>query len=174
MIVERVVSSLEMTSPDQLVPAPTDGVTLVRWSGSADRLAMLHDEIATPHRWPSLAWSAEEWSRRLSAENLRWGALMSGNDVIGLLELEWQVNAQVEITIFGLRPRWQGRGLGGAALTLAVRSAWRGFGDPERPAQRVWLHTSTRDGPRALTNYLRRGFVVFSQETRTEEVPEPV
>ena len=95
------------------------------------------------------------------------------DNIVGVLELQEQPHAQVEITIFGLLPAWQGRGFGGAALTLAVRSAWSGFGGSARTADRIWLHTSTRDGPRALTNYLRRGFSIFSREIRTENLPDP-
>ena len=172
MIVEQVVTSLEMTSPDQLIPAPLREVTLTTWQGTADQLALLHEEIAAPHRWPSLAWPAEEWRRRMTAENLRWQAFTLGQEVIGLLELEVRDEFDVEITIFGLRPAWQGQGLGSAALTLAARSAWRGLGDSPEPVRRIWLHTSTRDGPHALNNYLRRGFMVFNQETMTEVIPD--
>lgn len=145
-------------------------MTLNSWEGTPEELAALHDEIALPHRWPSLAWPAEEWRRRLTAGTQRWQMLTVGMDVIGMLGLQGQADAQVEITIFGLRPAWQGKGLGGAALTLAVQSAWTGVGDPACTVRRIWLHTSTRDGPYALTNYIHRGFTVFSQENLSEHL----
>jgi len=37
----------------------------------------------------------------------------------------------------------------------------------------VFLQTSTRDGVRALANYLKRGFVVYATETQTEMVFPP-
>lgn len=144
MTIERVVSSLEMTSPHQLVPAPDHQMVLKSWEGSPQELAALHDEIAAPHRWPSLNWTAQEWHRRLTATQFRWQVFTVDDSVVGVLELEAQGNAQVEITVFGLRPARQGRGLGSAALTLAVQAAWNGFGDTAT-VERIWLHTSTRD-----------------------------
>jgi hypothetical protein len=46
-----------------------------------------------------------------------------------------------------------------------VQEAWR-FG-----AARVWLHTCTLDSPRALPNYLARGFQAFKEEWYTADVP---
>ena len=173
MLIERVVSTLEMTSPAQLRPVAAGQIVLQAWDGPAADLAALHREIAAPHRWPSLTWSAAEWQRRLAAPDIQWQVFTLDDQVIGLLECQAQAGRQVEITIFGLRPMWQGRGLGAAALTLAIRSAWRGWNEPDRQVRRVWLHTSTRDGPRALSNYVRCGFTVVARETRTEELPDP-
>jgi GNAT superfamily N-acetyltransferase len=61
---------------------------------------------------------------------------------------------------FGLLPEFVGNGLGGCALTLAVQRAWA-LGPP---VNRVWLHTSSQDHPRALPNYHRRGFRTFKTE----------
>ncbi len=67
----------------------------------------------------------------------------------------------MEITTFGLRPEYVGRGLGGHALTLAVRQAWLAEPVGAESLRRVWLHTSTLDQGSALPNYERRGFRPF-------------
>lgn len=81
-----------------------------------------------------------------------------------------QPEANVEIATFGLVPELVGRGLGGPALTLAVRLAWNQVNpDDLAPVRRVWLHTSSLDHPRALANYRARGFVPFwSRRNRRE------
>ena len=162
VVVTRVVTWLEMTDPTQLRPPATTGISLEPWRDDLHRLRALHDEIARPHPWPSLAWSQDAWAHQLAANT--WRAVAVVGDVAGLVAWERQPG-QVEITIFGLLPGFRGRGLGGAALTLAVREAWEVPG-----TQRVWLHTTTRDGSQALPNYLARGFVAYRTETKTEEL----
>ncbi len=161
--VSRVVTHLEMTAPDQLRSSTVPGLSLEPWPDGVERLRAMHDAIATPHRWPSLAWSQDEWARQL--DDNTWLAVRASGELVGLAALERQ-EAQVEITVFGLLPAFQGQRLGSAALTLAVHEAWKVPG-----TQRVWLHTSTRDGERALANYLGRGFTAFATEVRTEELP---
>ncbi|MPZ89712.1 MAG: hypothetical protein GEU81_16980, partial [Nitriliruptorales bacterium] len=53
------------------------------------------------------------------------------------------------------------RGLGGHALTLAVRAAWGMTPAGASRVRRIWLHTSTSDHPHALPNYQNRGFGIF-------------
>jgi GNAT superfamily N-acetyltransferase len=77
------------------------------------------------------------------------------------VDFEPQPDGQVEITTFGLLPEFVGRGLGGHALTLAIRQAWQVGALDAEPVRRVWLHTSTLDHPNALPNYRRRGFRPF-------------
>ena len=75
------------------------------------------------------------------------------------------------IVTAGMHPplvtRAMGLGLGAWMLTQAVQVAWTAG------ANRVWLHTCTLDSPRALPNYLARGFREFKRERYTEEIPEP-
>ena len=166
--VSRVVSSLELTSPQQLQPSPSTGtISLERWARPAAELKATHDEIAAPHRWPSLTWSQEDWQQRLDDPSLMVLAVHASGELAGLAAMAEQPGHQVEVTIFGLLPGFHGRGLGGGALTAVARRAW------ELPGtQRVWLHTSTRDGRHALANYLSRGFSVFATEALTEELPD--
>lgn len=64
----------------------------------------------------------------------------------------------VEIAYFGLREAYQGRGLGKLLLSYGVRRAW------ELGTERVWVHTCNLDGPFALANYRKRGFVVYDEQ----------
>ena len=69
---------------------------------------------------------------------------------------------EAEIVTFGLVPEFVGKGLGGSALTLGVQQAWA----LAPSVNRVWLHTSSLDHPRALPNYHRRGFRTFKTEEK--------
>jgi GNAT superfamily N-acetyltransferase len=76
----------------------------------------------------------------------------------GYFELRREATGAVEIAYFGLLEEFHGRGLGGYLLSWAVEHAW------QSGATRVWLHTSSLDHRAALSNYLKRGFVVFAIE----------
>ena len=80
-------------------------------------------------------------------------------DLAGFFELRTEEDGAVEIALFGLVPKVQGKGFGKHLLTGAAETAWA-IG-----ATRVWLHTCTLDHPAALPNYLARGFREFKQET---------
>jgi len=167
--VERTVSWLEMNHQAQLVPSPAvAGVRMELWKGDLGTLRSVHDEIAIPHRWPSLGWSLQHWERRLADPRVRWFGMSVDGQEAGLIEIEAHSQGQVEIAIFGLRPSFQGRGLGGVSLTMAINAAWDMQPSRHEPVRRVFLHTSTRDGVRALANYLRRGFVIYATETQAE------
>lgn len=83
----------------------------------------------------------------------------------GIVVYDPHPGSEVEIKSFGLLPESIGKGLGGFALTLAIEQAW----NLEPGVTRVWLHTSSKDHPRALPNYHRRGFSTFA--TRHHDEP---
>ncbi len=155
---EEIVTQLEMTAADQLIPAPpVDGVAL-RATGPGALIRELHVRIGTPYRWPSASRGDEEWERWFAAARREYRLIEYRGEVAGVADFEPQPAHDVEITTFGLLPEFVGKGLGGYALTLAVADAWTLPG-----ARRVRLHTSTLDHPHALPNYLRRGFRSFSR-----------
>ena len=169
VLVDQTVTYLEMTSRDQLVAArvPSTGIALT----SVDRTSLgliraTHDRIATPHHWSSLAWTEQMWLNLLSYSGVRTWIARSGEEIIGLVQLQPRPPNEVQITKFGLVPEWIGRGLGGHLLTLATRLAWD-FDD----VSRVWLLTTSLDHPHALRNYRSRGFRPFRVEHRQHEIP---
>lgn len=175
-MVEKLVTHLEMAAPERLRPAaPVDGFALERVDDpageDAGRIRRLHDAIATPHHWSSLGRSEEGWQRYLGEPRFtHWIATVHGEDV-GWASLVSE-DAAVEIGSFGLLPDVGGRGYGGRFLTELVRAAWQirpaeGRGRPDR----VWLHTSSWDHPRAIANYLSRGFTVVRRELQDQHSP---
>ena len=171
MRVEVKTTHLEMTSPDRLRPTE-DVVAGVRVERvGIPNPALNHFffvDIGIPHRWYSrLRWSHEDWRRWVERDDVvtLLGAL-SGSP-FGYAELMLhRGGADVEIVFFGILPSFLGRGLGGPFLADCVRAAW------EMGPSRVWLHTCSEDHPHALSNHLDRGFEIFREETRVEEIPD--
>ena len=91
--------------------------------------------------------------------------LLFGGAPAGFYELIRHPGGDVEIAYIGLVPERIGRGLGGFLVAEAVREGWA------LGANRVWLHTCSLDGPAALPNYLKRGFVAYKTEEFTVDLP---
>lgn len=107
-----------------------------------------------------LPWTEQQWSTYAETENLRTFIAYHEGAISGYYELQRGDTGDVEIAIFGLAPKFTGRGYGGALLTHAIREAWR------MSPGRVWLHTCTLDHPAALPNYLARGMSIYRVETQ--------
>lgn len=162
MLNTKIVTRFEMNRARELVEARlVDGVGLAAVldpSGEdLDRLRWLHDQIATPHRWSSLAWSRDRWQRWLESADLHhWTIQRDGVD-IGWGCLRRHRDSEIELDSFGLLPAWIGYGYGGHALTLLVREAWAQM--VERAGDGLlWLTTTNWDHPYAAANYRARGF----------------
>jgi RimJ/RimL family protein N-acetyltransferase len=162
---------LEMTSPDELVPSRTvDDLTLTPIDDDPELIKDLERRIGAPYGWRSATRPDEEWAPVLADPlRRRWAVRLRGEPV-GLLELanradpgEKRSDTEVEIVTFGLVPEALGKGLGGHALTLALRQAW----DLHADVRRVWLHTSTQDHPNALRNYQARGLRPYRTDEQT-------
>ncbi len=159
-----------MTDPDDLCPKLIDysGLSIERAQSPSPELnRFLYTAVGGDWNWVDrLTWTYQGWQEWVHRPELdTWVAFISGMPA-GFFELESQVNSNVEIVSFGLLPSFIGQGLGGHLLTVAVGEAWR------MAAKRVWLHTCTLDHPRALSNYLARGFRVFQESTLEQEVLE--
>lgn len=168
---QRLVATtyLEMTDRAQLRPARSASVDfrLIRVEIPCPELnRFLYTTVGFRWWWYSrLSWEYSQWLAYLDRPELEtWVAYVSGTPS-GYFELERQDGDNVEIAYFGLMPNFLGKGLGGALLSAAISRAW------DMGAVRVWVHTCTLDHPRALRNYLSRGFKVFRTEEKVEELP---
>jgi ribosomal protein S18 acetylase RimI-like enzyme len=159
---------LEMTAPGDLNPAVAPearaGLRIVRAevaSGVFGRF--LYTAVGSDCTWTDrLGWQPEQWRTHLARPGCElWVAYEHGTPA-GYVELDAQDEGAVEIAYFGLLPEFRGRGIGGHLLTYGTERAWdlaeRWRGRPD--TARVWLHTCSLDGPYALGNYRRRGYVV--------------
>jgi GNAT superfamily N-acetyltransferase len=166
----EVATSLEMTSPAQLVPARRPPVRLeIEEVGlaAAPLLRSLYVRIwEAPASGYRMRWSDAKWEDELSRPGVRaWVARVDG-DLAGLVELEAEPNGDVGIVVFGLVPEFIGKGFGGALLTWATERAWSLPSQSGGSTKRVWVQTSAGDHPHALPNYERRGFRIFQIERK--------
>lgn len=163
-VVSIVTTYLEMRSPDQLRPKRcADGRFQIRenkepnWQFNRD----LYFAVGEMWSWnDKRAWTDEQWKEYALGQKLRTFAAYYDNSLAGYYELRRDGENGVEISYFGLLPAFIGRGFGGALLTSAVEEAWR----MSPSITRVWVHTCTRDHPRALANYQARGMVIYKRE----------
>jgi len=168
--VEVVRTYLELASPAAFrrgAPLPSNA-RVVRHDGrQLAEYRRLYREVGAQWHWRDrLAWSDDTLAAHLASPNIAVFELRVDDESAGFFELR-RGAIDVEIAYFGLIPRFIGRGLGGALLTVAVDEAWA-FG-----AKRVWLHTCTLDSPHALPNYKARGFVPLRTEHYDSEWPTP-
>jgi GNAT superfamily N-acetyltransferase len=166
----KTITSLEMTSPDQLVPGRPPPARLELQEVGLDAVPVLRStycRIGAPHGWTGrTGWSDAQWEEELSHPGVRaWLARVDG-EIAGLVELEAEPSGDVGIVVLGLVPELVGRGFGGALLTLATQLAWEIGSLGGVATRRVWVQTHSGDHPNALLNYERRGFRVFSVERR--------
>ncbi len=104
-------------------------------------------------------WTEQQWRAYAEAEGLRTFIAFYDGSVAGYYEMRPDGADGVEIAIFGLAPKFLGRGFGAALLTSGLEEAWA-----MNPA-RVWLHTCTLDHPAALHNYQAGGMRIYRTET---------
>jgi GNAT superfamily N-acetyltransferase len=169
MLVDVTTTSLEMLSPTEFKPSTRDiaNLEVVRAEIPLPELnRFLYTAIGGDYFWiDRLPWTYAKWEIYLERPELEtWLAYLNGT-VAGYFELERQVD-NVEISIFGLIPKFVGLGIGGVLLSKCIARAW------ELKPTRVWVHTCSLDGAQALANYQARGFKVFHQETSTKNLPE--
>jgi len=175
-MVNDIVSHLEMTSPHQLRATATGSLTLRQVSTrDTDKIKTMHDRVASPHGWMSLAWSPERWREFLARPGVTtWLPSVDGDEPVGFVAVQAQAGGEVEIEFFGLVPEFTGRGLGGSLLTAVTEAAWRlpTLGDTPK-VRRVWLRTSSHDHQNALRCYQNAGYELFHVEERERELITP-
>ena len=165
--VTKIVTYLEMTDPSRLNPGTeVPGLTLTL--AAEERLPQVGElmaRVGAPYGWRSASRRPQDWEQWFAErpEHSFWVFELRG-EAAGIVCYEPQPGSEVEIKTFGLLPEFTGKGLGGHALTLAIRQGWE-----LRPStRRVWLHTSTEDHAHALANYHRRGLRTFKTEEEGE------
>lgn len=153
------ITYVEMTGPDQLRPgSPVDGLTLEQVEPTSPLVPSVMARVGAPYGWRSTDRTPEQWAVHVARPGHEFWIIRYEGAEAGILAIVRQPDGDIEIETFGLLPDFVGRGLGGHALTLAVRQAWATPDADGAPARRVWLHTADNDNAAALPNYRKRGF----------------
>ena len=119
-----------------------------------------YKQVGKKYRWKDrLTWTDEKWIKYISNKNLETYVISESEDLVGFFELLYNPELkETEISYFGLLEEYIGKGIGGYALSEAIKKSF------EKKIKRVWLHTFTLDHPNALKNYIARGMRVFKKE----------
>ena len=169
--IAAVVTSLEMLAP--AAPAPT---------ASADRWDLRHVErpdpdwyrdlfkrVGEPWLWFSrLMMPTPELTAIIQDPRVDVFALWSGDRAEGLVELDFRVDGECELSFFGVTLPLIGNGAGRHMMNRAIARAWS---HPTRPIRRFWLHTCSLDHPGALGFYVRSGFVAYRRQIEIANDP---
>jgi len=170
MRVVVVRTYVEMRSPEEarLTHSNIPGLSFGR-AGPADIGAYretfqdIGREVLWVDRWD---WNDEDFARQLGkSETVVWLVTLDGVPA-GLIEGFLGDDGSVQYTYVGVRPRFQGRGLGKLLLSHAIERSW------EMKVKRIWLFTLTSDGEHALENYLKRGFTISKRRAAILDIPE--
>jgi GNAT superfamily N-acetyltransferase len=166
--VATIVTTLEMTRPPPLRPAPESRLRLIAWERPApDKYQALFRRIGERWLWYSRLAMAEEALRAIihDPDVAIFAAIDPAGIEVGILELDRRTPEQVEIAYFGLIPELAGQGHGRWLMAEALRRAWSG------DVRRVWVHTCTLDHPSALNFYRAQGFAPIARTVET--FPDP-
>jgi GNAT superfamily N-acetyltransferase len=110
-------------------------------------------------------WSEQELDMYLGSPHVPVWSALQRDETVGYFELQQREANVVEIMYFGLAPHFIGMGLGGWLLTRAAEEAFA------LGAASIVVNTCTLDSPRALPNYLARGFHIVREEQYKADLP---
>ena len=127
--------------------------------------ALFH-RVADEHLWTLRLQMSEDAVRELLRDPLYEPyVLTAAEQYAGLLELDFRVAGECELSLFGVAGSLVGTGAGRFLMNFALDTAW------SRPIERFWLHTCTLDHPNALAFYRRSGFVPYRRAVEVFDDP---
>ena len=166
-LVEVTVHYLEMLAPTgRTESAPREGLSVEYVaSPSVPYYRSLYDAVGKDFYWLSRRKMSDEALAAIIGDPLdELHVLHVDGEPAGFAELDRRQPGEIELVQFGLLPAFIGQGLGKWFLQWAVDKAW------SYQPKRFWLHTCTLDHPVSLSNYQKRGFALYRQETIRREL----
>jgi GNAT superfamily N-acetyltransferase len=163
------ITYLEMRAKPKRFPMPPPAAKLALLRAEHCTVSFyryLYNAVGEPWVWyVRRLWSDERLKEWLARPEIDVYVLYVAGVPAGYFELERVASGDTELCYFGLVPDFIGRGLGFPFLQAAVDNGWLGG------TQRLWVHTSTFDHPRALGLYQRAGFRVYRRDAVTFDDP---
>jgi len=166
--VATIVTTLEMRQRPPLRPLPASRLRLAAWKEpSPEKYRALFRRVGAPWLWFSrLAMDDATLLRIIHDPGISiFAALDPAGVEVGMLELDFRVAGECELSYFGLIPELAGQGHGRWLMAEAMARAW------VKGIARVWVHTCTLDHPSALGFYRASGFTPISRTIET--FPDP-
>lgn len=165
--IATIVTYLEMLRrPAPLSFQKPDGWSLQRIDQDHGRYRALFRTVGEPWLWFSRAVMADDaLAGILDDAKVEAYALHDGTADLGLLELDFRTEGEVELAFLGLAPGFTGKGAGRFLMNEAVSRAFAG------PIERFFVHTCTLDSPSALTFYMRSGFTPYRRAIEVADDP---
>jgi len=165
--IAAVVTYLEMRSPPPALHAEVQtGWSLQSLNADRDRYRTLYRRIGEPWLWFSrVVMSDGELAGILDDPKVEAYTLHDGKDDIGLLELDFRPEGEVELAFLGVVPGVIGKGAGRFLMSEAIRRAFA------QPIDRFFVHTCSLDHPAALTFYMRSGFTPYRRAIEVTDDP---
>jgi GNAT superfamily N-acetyltransferase len=163
-----VQTFLEMRSKPALRPTPADSSWRLERFAAADlaRYRTIFHRVGDDYLWTlRLLMPDAELSRYLTDSRVEVYILATRDGDDGLLELDFRVERECEIALFGIAASLIATGAGRWLMNHALETAWA------HPIERFWLHTCTLDHPNALAFYRRTGFEPYAR--KIEVFPDP-
>lgn len=167
--IAAIVTSLEMFAPPakRADPPGLSGFSLDR-IGRDDVARYLAIYRVLGERWmwfSRLVTPVAEIEAMLADPAVEFFAVRADGRDVGLLELDFRVAGEGELSFFGLDETVLGRGAGRWLMNRGLERAWA------QPISRFWVHTCTLDHPSALEFYQRSGFTVFKRSVEVDDDP---
>ncbi|WP_340316989.1 GNAT family N-acetyltransferase [Rhizorhabdus argentea] len=163
-MIATIVTSLEMRERPKARMLPAAPFRLTRWKqpGVAKYQALFR-RIGEPWMWFSrLVMPETDLLAIIHHPAVEIYAVEDRRGIeIGLLELDFRKQSEVEIGFFGFVTELTGKGHGNWLMAQALSLGWR------NGINRMWVHTCTLDHPGALGFYRRHGFIAFERAVET-------
>jgi ribosomal protein S18 acetylase RimI-like enzyme len=169
-LLEDTITYLEMFAKPASPPlaAPLEKLALMRAERSTVSFyRYIYNAVGAPWLWfERRVIGDDELQEIIQRPTLEIFVLYVRGVPAGFFELDTAVPRETKLCYFGLVPEFIGRRLGPFLLQAAIDRAFSA-----RPIERLWLHTSRFDHPKALATYQRAGFTVYDRRRIVFEDP---
>ncbi|WP_262028405.1 GNAT family N-acetyltransferase [Microvirga sp. Mcv34] len=165
--IATIVTYLEMREHPGLPPfRKPENWSLQRIDQDHPRYRALFRTVGEPWLWFSRAMMPDdELAAILDDSKVEAYALYDGTADVGLLELDFRTEGEVELAFLGLVPSFIGQGAGRFLMSEAIARAFAA------PVERFFVHTCTLDSPGALPFYIRSGFTPYRRAIEVDDDP---
>lgn len=166
--VATIVTHFEMTERPKPRPIQTCPLRLMRWqTPGTDKYRILFKRVGEHWLWFSrLAMADQELSVILHNPLVEVYAVVDPKGIeIGILELDFRMTGRCVISFLGLVPQLIRQGLGQWLMAQAIALGWR------KSVSGLFVETSCIDDPRAMSLYLKTGFVAVNRSI--DVFPDP-